>query len=92
MIPEILVFSKRIWEELAEEDRELILSLAKEAQQRQRELWYAEEEKALADMQANGVEVIEIADKQVFRDAVRPVWDKHGAEFAELIERIQNVQ
>jgi len=92
MIPEILVFSKRIWEELSEEDRDLIMSLAKEAQQRQRELWYAEEEKALADMKANGVEVIEIADKEPFRDAVQPVWEKHAADLSELIERIQAVQ
>jgi tripartite ATP-independent transporter DctP family solute receptor len=92
MIPEILVFSKRVWEDLSEEDRDLISSLAQEAQQRQRELWYAEEEKALADMKANGVEVIEIADKAPFREAVQPVWEKHGAELAELIERIQNVQ
>jgi tripartite ATP-independent transporter DctP family solute receptor len=92
MIPEILVFSKRIWDELSEEDRDLIMSLAKEAQQRQRELWYEMEEKALADMRANGVEVVEVADKEAFREAVQPVWEKHGAAFAELIERIQAVQ
>jgi tripartite ATP-independent transporter DctP family solute receptor len=92
MIPEILVFSKRIWEELSAEDQELVMSLAKEAQQRQRELWYAEEEKALADMKANGVEVIEVEDKEAFRAAVQPVWEKHGGQFAELIERIQAVE
>ena len=92
MIPEILVFSKRIWEQLPQEDRDLIMALAKEAQQRQRELWYAEEEKALADMQANGVEVLDVADKEAFRAAVKPVWDQHGAAHAELIERIQAVQ
>ena len=92
MIPEILVFSKRQWEQLSKEDQDLIMSLAKEAQQRQRELWYEMEEKALADMQANGVEVIEVEDKEALRDAVRPVWDKHGAQYAELIERIQAVQ
>ena len=92
MIPEILVFSKRIWEELSEEDRQLIMGLAKEAQQRQRELWYAEEEKALATMKENGVEVIDLEDREVFREAVRPVWDQHGAQLAELIERIQAVE
>jgi tripartite ATP-independent transporter DctP family solute receptor len=92
MIPEILVFSKRVWEELTPEDQDLIKRLAKEAQQRQRELWYAEEKKALAEMKANGVEVVEVEDKEMLRDAVKPVWDKHGAEYAELIERIQNVQ
>jgi TRAP-type C4-dicarboxylate transport system substrate-binding protein len=92
MIPEILVFSKRVWEELSQEDRDLIMGLAKEAQQRQRELWYAEEEKALAEMKANGVEVIDVTDRAAFREAVKPVWDKYGAEHAELIERIQAVE
>ena len=59
------------------EDQELIKRLAKEAQ-RQRELWYAERKKALAEMKANGVEVVEVEHKEMFRDAVKPVWDKHG--------------
>ena len=91
MIPEILVFSKRVWEELSKEDQDLIMSLAKEAQQRQRELWYAEEEKALADMKAHGVEVVDVADKEALRASVKPVWDKYGGQLADLVERIQAV-
>ena len=49
-------------------------------------------EKALADMRANGVEVIKIADKKPFQDAVKPVWDKYGAQHKELIQRIQDVK
>src|SRR5262245_13248587 len=92
MIPEILVFSKRIWEELSPEDQDLIMRLAKEAQQRQRQLWYAEEEKALADMQAHGVEVVEVEDKEALRELVKPVWDKYGGQLGDLVERIQAVQ
>ena len=43
-------------------------------------------------MKANGVEVIDVGDKEAFRQAVQPVWEKHGAQFAELIDRIQAVQ
>ena len=43
-------------------------------------------------MKEAGVEVIEVADKKPFQDAVKPVWDKYGAQYAELIERIQAVQ
>ena len=43
-------------------------------------------------MKANGVEVIDFDDKEAFREAVQPVWEKHGAQLAELIERIQAVQ
>src|SRR5436189_494796 len=39
MIPEILVFSKRIWSTLSKEDQDLILKVSKEAQQEQRALW-----------------------------------------------------
>jgi tripartite ATP-independent transporter DctP family solute receptor len=92
MIPEILVFSKRVWEGLSPEDQDLIMRLAKEAQQRQRQLWYAEEEKALADMKAHGVEVVEVADKEALRESVKPVWDKHGGQLRDLVERIQAVQ
>jgi tripartite ATP-independent transporter DctP family solute receptor len=92
MIPEILVFSKRVWNGLSKEDQTLIAKLAKEAQQEQRKLWYEMEEKALADMRANGVEVIKIADKKPFQDAVKPVWDKYGAQHKELIQRIQDVK
>jgi tripartite ATP-independent transporter DctP family solute receptor len=92
MIPEILVFSKRIWNTLSKEDQALIMKLSAEAQQEQRKLWYEMEEKALADMKANGVEVIKIADKKPFQDAVKPVWEKYGAQHKALIDRIQNVK
>jgi tripartite ATP-independent transporter DctP family solute receptor len=92
MIPEILVFSKRIWNSLSAEDRALIGKLAREAQQEQRQLWYAMEEKSIKDIQSNGVEIIKIADKQPFKDAVKPVWDKYGAKYAAMVKRIEAVQ
>ncbi|HEV2603085.1 MAG TPA: TRAP transporter substrate-binding protein [Microvirga sp.] len=92
MIPEILVFSKRVWNTLAKEDQDLIMKLAKEAQLEQRGLWYEMEKKALDDMKANGVEIVQIADKKPFQDAVKPVWDKYGAQHKALIERIQAVK
>jgi tripartite ATP-independent transporter DctP family solute receptor len=92
MIPEILVFSKRVWNTLSKEDQELIMKTAKEAQQEQRKLWYEMEEKSLKEMKEAGVEIIPVADKKKFQDAVKPVWDKHGAQHADLIKRIQDVK
>jgi tripartite ATP-independent transporter DctP family solute receptor len=92
MIPEILVFSKRIFDSLSKEDQDLIRKVGKEAQLEQRKLWYAMEEKALADMNANGVEVVQVADKKAFQDAMKPIWDKYGAPHAALIKRIQDVK
>jgi TRAP-type C4-dicarboxylate transport system substrate-binding protein len=92
MIPEILVFSKRTWDTLSPEDQALIAKFAKEAQQEERKLWYAMEEKSRSEMEKAGVEISKIDDKRPFQAAVRPVWDKYATQHAELIKRIQDVK
>jgi tripartite ATP-independent transporter DctP family solute receptor len=92
IIPEILVFSRRTWEELSEEDQELIMRLAKEAQQEQRVLWDERVEASMQKIRDAGIEVITFEDKTPFQEAVKPVWDKYGANYAELVERIQAVE
>ena len=92
MIPEILVFSKKIWDELSKEDQALILKFAKEAQQEERKLWYDREKESLKKMAEAGAIVNEVADKKPFQTAVKPVWDKYGAQHGALIQRIQDVK
>jgi tripartite ATP-independent transporter DctP family solute receptor len=92
MIPEILVYSKRAWSTLSKDDQALIMKFSKEAQQEQRKLWYEMEKKSLAEMKQAGVEITEVANKQQFQAAVKPVWDKYGGQHAALIQRIQNVK
>ena len=92
MIPEILVFSKKIWETLSKDDQALILKSAREAQLEERKLWYAMEEISLKQMREVGVEIIQIADKKPFQAAVKPVWDKFGGAHTALIQRIQDVK
>ena len=92
MIPEILIFSKRTWSSLSKDDQALILKSAKEAQQEQRKLWYEMEEKSIKHMQEVGTEINKVADLKPFQDAVKPVWDKHAAQHAALIKRIQDVK
>jgi tripartite ATP-independent transporter DctP family solute receptor len=92
MIPEILVFSKKIWDSLGKEDQAQIAKFSKEAQQEQRKLWYEMEEKSVKQMEAAGVQIIKIDDKRPFQEAVEPVWEKYGKQDAELIKRIQDVK
>jgi TRAP-type C4-dicarboxylate transport system substrate-binding protein len=92
MIPEILVFSKKIWDELSKDDQALILKVAKEAQQEERKLWYDREKESLKKMVESGAIVNDVADKKPFQAAVKPVWDKYGGQQAALIQRIQDVK
>ena len=39
-----------------------------------------------------GAIVNEVADKKPFQAAVKPVWDKYGAQHQALIQRIQDVK
>jgi len=92
MIPEILVFSKKSWNTLSKEDQTLILKVAREAQQEQRGLWYEMEKKSLEQIKGAGAHVNEVGDRKAFQAAVKPVWDKYGAQHTALIQRIQDVK
>jgi len=92
MIPEILVFSKKTWQSLSRDDQALIAKFAREAQQEERTLWYEMEKKSIEDMKKAGVEITEIPDKKPFQAAVKPVWDKYGAQLSGIIQRIQDVK
>jgi tripartite ATP-independent transporter DctP family solute receptor len=91
IVPEMLVFSRVSWDALKPEDQTLIKKLSREAQLDERELWQAKEADAMQRMKAAGIEIIPIADKKPFQDAVKPVWDKYGAKYAGLIKEIQAV-
>jgi len=93
IVPEILVFSGPIWESLSKEDQALIAKVGREAQLDERKLWMEKEQDAIAKMKAAGIEIdtISAADKKAFQEAVKPVWDKYGAKYADLIKRIQAV-
>ncbi|HTP99675.1 MAG TPA: TRAP transporter substrate-binding protein, partial [Casimicrobiaceae bacterium] len=92
IVPEIMVFSKKIWDTLSKEDQALIAKFAREAQQEERTLWLKYEKDAMDKARAAGTTIIPIADKKPFQDAVKPVWDKYGPKYADMIKRIQAVQ
>jgi tripartite ATP-independent transporter DctP family solute receptor len=89
IVPEILVFSRRTWDTLSKDDQELLRQSAREAQADERALWAAYEKQAMDKARGAGVQVVETIDKAPFQDAVKPVWDKYGPRFADLIKRIQ---
>jgi tripartite ATP-independent transporter DctP family solute receptor len=91
IIPEVLAFSKRAWTALTSEDQALIRKFAREAQMEERELWNNYEQKAMEKAKTAGCEIVEIADKTPFQNAVKPVWDKYGPKYQDMIKRIQEI-
>ncbi len=92
MVPEIFVFSKKIWDTLPALDRQLIRKASAMTVVRERELWAARETKALDALRASRINVITEIDKGPFIKATEPVRTKFGGKFIDLIKRAQAVK
>jgi len=94
MAPEVLVFSKKVWDTLPKEDQALIRKAAKDSVAQMRKLWQERETKSRKVVEAAGTQVIQIANKQEFIDAMKPVYAKFAAspKLASLVKRIQDTK
>ena len=94
IVPEMVVFSKKAWDAMSKEDQALLVKFSKEAQQEERKLWEVYEQQAMDKAKAAGIQIIQVsdADKKVFQDAVKPVWDKYGPKYEATVKRIQEVK
>lgn len=92
MVPEVFVFSKKIWDTLPEEDQKLIRKAGTMAAAKQREFWAAKEKEALVTLKADGYEIITDIDKTDFINATASVREKFGAKYTDLIKKVQAVK
>lgn len=94
MTPEILVFSKKSWTRLSEEDQKLIRQAAKESGAHMRQLWRERELSARKKIEEAGVTIIDNIDKEPFINAVQPIYTQFvkTPELKALITRIQEVK
>ena len=93
MAPEVLLFSKRVWDTLGAADQKAIRQAAKESVPYMRKLWDEREAKSLATVKAGGAQIIEV-DKTAFQAAMKPVYDKFITEpkLKDLVKRIQDTK
>jgi tripartite ATP-independent transporter DctP family solute receptor len=93
MAPEMLLFSKKIWDTLTPEDQKQIRAAAKESVPYMRKLWDEREEKSLAIVKAAGAQVTEV-EKPAFQAAMKPVYDKFiiDPKLKDMIKRIQETK
>lgn len=91
-VPEMLLISKLTFDNLSQEDQEIIKEAAKEAAIFEREEWAKAEQEAEKKIIENGNIITRLKSKEDFQDAVAPLYDKYGAEYKELIDRIINTK
>lgn len=93
MAPEILLFSKRVWDTLPPNEQKIIRDAAKESVVYMRKLWDEREAKSLATVKAGGAEIVEV-DKASFQSAMKPVYDKFltDPKLQAMVKRIGEVK
>ena len=91
LAPEVLVFSKKVWDTLSKEDQAAIRKAAKDSVPYMRKLWDEREVKSRQAVEAAGSQVITVANKQEFVDAMKPVYAKFAntPRLADLVKKIQ---
>jgi tripartite ATP-independent transporter DctP family solute receptor len=89
--PNVLFMSEIIWNALSEDDHKLLRESFLESSD-----WYNTEStkkdgEFIEAIKAAGVEIVEPDDPNEWREAVKPIYDKYGAEFKDIIEEFQKL-
>ena len=95
IVPEIFVFSKKVWDTLSPLDQQLIRAASALTVVKQRELWAAKEAADFVNLKKVGVKINEVADKAPFISATQSVRDnfaKKGDDFKKIIAAVAAVK
>jgi tripartite ATP-independent transporter DctP family solute receptor len=96
MSPEVLVFSKKVWDTLTPDEQAAIRKAAKESVPYYVQLWDAKEKEARAAVLKSGAKIISNSeiDKKSFVDVEKPVWEKFAStpELKSLLQEVVNAK
>lgn len=89
-VPEVQLASKRTWEQLPENYREIIRQCARESALYQRELWTEQDTQSRANAVICGAQLIQLSEEQLgeFRALVQPLYEQYCAGYMDLIAQI----
>ena len=96
MPPEVLVFSKKVWDTLSKEEQAAIRKAAKDSVPYYVKLWDAKEKDAKAAVLKGGAKIIPASDvdRKSFVEVEKPVWDKFAntPELKGLVQEVVNTK
>jgi tripartite ATP-independent transporter DctP family solute receptor len=78
-----LLMSKKLWDQLSPDEQKIIAEAAAEATDFERQTIRAYAEKAIEELEAEGMEVTELPPEEMekLRQKTQPVWEKYTKEF-----------
>jgi len=89
--PALILMSKQVYDKLSTADKQAFAEAAKEAVKANRARIDEDERKAVADLRAKGMVIVEVVDKGQFQAVLGPTFADFGKKFGqENIDRIRN--
>lgn len=90
--PSVILASELVWNTLTDDEKAIFQEAAELTQEYNMKAIEEADQKAYADMEAAGVNITELTDKDAWSAAMAPVYEKFGSDYLELIAAIQAVQ
>lgn len=93
-VPELQLFSLHSWEQLSEEDHEIIREAARKSAEYERRLWADQVEESRENVLKNGTQVILLSEKEKdrIREAVSTIYDTYASGQTDVINRIREMK
>ena len=89
--PALILMSKAQWDKLSAADQQAFSAAAREAVKANRARIDEDEKRAVGDLRAKGMAVVDTLDKTKFQAALKPVYDDFSKRFGqENIDKIKN--
>lgn len=89
-VPDILIISTHIWDDMTPEFQELLKEAASESAEYQKKLWRMATKRALEEVEKSGVKIY-YPDKNLFRDKVESIYEEYRKQ-PELFRIIQKIK
>lgn len=87
--PVVIVFSETIWNTMSEDEHNIIMEAWKEASSTNYDCLVSEQEHYVGLLEAEGVEVITLSDKDKWQAAMESVYETYGSDCADVLEAIK---
>ena len=92
-IPDVVVLSQKIWNEMTEEQQNVLKTAAKEASESYKTRWKNFEDEVLEKATNEfGVELVRDVDIKAFQDAVQPLYENLKTNSPEVYEVVQKIR
>lgn len=91
-IPDILLISTKTWNEMSDNQRQIMTECAKAMTEDYKTAWTDFENEVLADAEAKGVELVRDVDTAAFQEACQSIYEDLKTESPEVYEYVQRIQ